>query len=112
MEIVACGSRNGVVGCAGSKTYQFLGGAHASGNQIGTNCTDFVFDTTATTVWVPTAPPLPPYSGTYQWDPARVGVAEPWRLERPSCSRRLVSSIRPTRFLECARIDIETQMLP
>lgn len=111
MEIVACGSRNGVAGCAGSKTYQFLGGAQASGNQIGTTCSDFVFDTTETTVWVPTAPPLPPYSGTYQWDPARVGVAEPWRLNNLLFEAAGFTH-PPDALLECARIDIETQMLP
>lgn len=111
MEIVACGSRNGVAGCAGTKTYQFLGGAVASGNQIGTTCNDFTFDTTATTVWVPSAPPLPPYSGTYQWDPARTGIADLWRLN--GLQLEAAGFVHPPdALLQCARIDITTQMLP
>jgi hypothetical protein len=109
-----CGSGVGFSGCSSSGTYFFDSADPATGNQIGTNCGDFVFDTTATTPWEPSSV-TPPYSGTYQWDTGIAGVGgvlgDLWRLRRIEY-RLSGGGHPPDAVLECARIEVTTELEP
>jgi hypothetical protein len=111
MVLGVCGSGVGFSGCGGSIVYQFSLSKLATGNLIGASCGDLVMDTAATTVFDP-ATVLPPYSGTYQWDPFRSGVGDKWRLNGLEYDLINTSNHPPDTILQCARIDITTQMVP
>jgi len=110
LTIGVCGSGVGFSGCSQSGTYSFQ--SNATGNEIGTTCGDFVFNTAATTVFDPAAPPTAPYSGTYQWDAARTGVGDEWHLKGLQYSIINTSNHPPDTTFECAQIDITTQIVP
>ncbi len=108
LSLGVCGSGVTFGGCSSSTLYSF--NFTATGNSIGTTCGDVSFDTTATTVFNPAAPPPAPYSGTYELDPARTGVGDKWLL------RDLQYDLEqgdhpPDTSLRCARIVITTQFV-
>jgi hypothetical protein len=109
-NMVVCGSGVGFGGCSQSGIYSFQ--FNATGTQIGSSCSDFVFDTAGTTVFDPAAPPTPPYSGTYQWDPLRFGVGDQWHLNGITYDFGGTSGHPPDTVLQCARIDIKTKIVP
>jgi len=109
--LLMCGSGVGFSGCGQSGIYFFDFADPAGGNQIGTDCGDFAFDTIATTPWEPSSV-TPPYSGTYQWDPGRTGVGDLWRLRGIEYEFVNTFGHPPDAVLECARIEVTTQLEP
>jgi hypothetical protein len=109
VQLGVCGSGVGFTGCSASILYSFQ--SNATGTQIGTTCSDFVFDTTATTPFDPAAPPAAPYSGTYQLDAARSGVGDEWHLKDLAYEFINVSGHPADAMLECARIVITTKTI-
>ena len=112
VQLGVCGGGIGFNGCIASRMYSFQTPGQASGNQIGTTCSDFAFDTASATVWDPMAPPAAPFSGTYQLDPARSGVGDLWYLKGLQYTVAYSFGHPPDTILECARIDVTTQNVP
>lgn len=106
-----CGTGPTWSGCSSTSLYDFNFSVPATGNALGSSCGDFVFDTRATAPWNPDAPPPPPYSGTFQLDPARNGAGRPYHLS--GLEYDLMAGGHPDdAILQCARIDITTQVVP
>lgn len=109
-QMGVCGAGVGFTGCIASPLYAFQ--SNASGTRLGTSCSDFVFDTTASTPFNGASPPAPPYSGTYQVDPGRSGVGDLWYLAGLQYEFSYVFNHPPDAMLECATIVITTQIVP
>jgi hypothetical protein len=99
----------GFSGCSGTTIYDF--DSSASGNQLGTNCSDFAFDTAAGTPLDP-AVVATPYSGTWQLDPDRSGIGRFYNLRGLELDFGSASADPADAVLECARIEITTQSNP
>jgi len=107
-SISVCGNGVGFSGCTSSSLFFFV--SNATGNQLGSACGNFVFDTTATAPFDATAPPPAPYDGTYQLDPTGSGVGDNWRLKNIQFD--LSGGGPPDLTLQCAKIDLTTKIVP
>jgi hypothetical protein len=102
----------GFSGCSATEVYAFSTPDDvASGNRLGTNCSNFAFDTEATIAFDPSAVP-PPYFGTYNLDPTRSGIGRFYNLTGLELDIFGAFGHPPDAVLECARIEITTQPDP
>jgi hypothetical protein len=115
MEVGYCGVNSTSGGCSGTKTFEFVRPATATGNTIGgAACGNLVFDTAAPPpAWNRDAPPPAPYTGTFQWDPTRSGIGRDYRLRGLELHLGSFVSNHPAdAVVECAHIVITTKIVP
>jgi hypothetical protein len=109
--VLLCGSLSGGGGgCTQTTMFQFS--ANATGNQLGSSCSDFSFDTTSSTPFNPLAPGAPPYSGNYSLDPGDSSVGADWHLKNAEFGFSNYSGGPADLTLRCATVDITTKIVP
>jgi hypothetical protein len=96
----------GFAGCGGSGPLFYFSGT-ATGNELGSNCSNFVFDTTAATPFNPLAPGAPPYAGTYGWD---FDGRDSWFLN--DLQLRFAADGPDDMILQCATLVFTTEIVP
>lgn len=109
-QLGICGTGQGWSGCGADHLYSFSGvDAVATGNQLGSSCGDFVFDTGSGTAWDNNAPPAPPYAGTYRFAADSL-ILDNTRLRNLDLTFLYVFDHPEDAVLECARIEIWTRI--
>jgi hypothetical protein len=114
LSVGHCGASPTITGCSATRTFWFRTPRPATGNTIGgAACGDLVFDTAAAQpAWDGNAPPPPPYTGTFKWDPTRSDIGHDFMLRGLELDLSYVFNHPPDAVLECAQIVIKTKIVP